>query len=82
LLTDAPGLSVMRAHGLEVNWLPDPSHSPNFEVEVLKSLAIWEQHPAATLSDQHEFIRRNFNVLTQFGKVVRLYEWLIGARNA
>ena len=77
LLTDAVGLSVVRAYGLKVDWLPDPNHCADFEAEVLKTLIAWSGRPSAILSNQHELVRRNFNTPIQFGKIVRLYESLV-----
>jgi glycosyltransferase involved in cell wall biosynthesis len=77
LLTDAPGFSLMRAFGKDIVWMPDPNRCADFEAEVLKALQIWSGQPAVISWEQHEFALRNFNTPVQFGKVVRLYEWLL-----
>jgi glycosyltransferase involved in cell wall biosynthesis len=73
LLTNAPGLAVMHAHGLEAQWLPNPAHSEDFAADVLSALEVWAARPAVVSLKQHEFIRRNFNATIQFDKIVTLY---------
>lgn len=77
LLTDAPGFSLMHAFGRNTVWMPDPSRCADFEAEVLKALRDWTGRPAVPSLEQHEFALRHFNAPIQFGKVVRLYEWLL-----
>jgi glycosyltransferase involved in cell wall biosynthesis len=82
LLPDAPGFSRMRAFGWNIVWMPDPNRCANFEAEVLKALQVWSGRPAVPSWDQHEFALHNFNTPVQFGKVLRVYEWLMKGRKA
>jgi glycosyltransferase involved in cell wall biosynthesis len=80
LLTDAPGLSVMRAYGLEIDWMPNPRTRRDFAADVFQALTIWSRRPPGALASQREIVCRNFDMQTQMGKVVRLQQWLAGSR--
>jgi glycosyltransferase involved in cell wall biosynthesis len=77
LLTDAPGFSLMRALGSNTVWMPNPSRCADFEAEVLKALQVWSRRVAVPSWKQHAIALAHFNPPIQFGKVVRVYEWLL-----
>ena len=77
LLPEAPGFSSLRAPGWNIVWMPDPNRCAGFEAEVLKALRTWSERPSAPSREQHEFVLRHFNTPVQFGKVFRVYQWLV-----
>lgn len=80
LLTDAPGLAVMRAYALQVDWMPNPAQSADFTGEVYRAMVTWSRRPPGAAPGQRESVCRNFDEQVQFSKMMRLYQWLAGRR--